>query len=335
MEILITGGAGFIGSNFIRCLVENRPDWRITNFDLLTYAGNPNNLADITGHKNYQFIKGDIADTDRVKALFENNFDIVVNFAAETHVDRSLYEPALFIKTNMIGTQTLLAQADRTKVGKFVHVSTDEVYGSLDSEGLFDENSPLLPNSPYAASKAGADLICRAYHKTYGVPVIIVRPCNNYGPYQFPEKLIPFFITRALSDEYLPLYGEGKNIRQWLHVEDNCRAVLKVIEEGEIGEIYNISGGFEITNLEITRKILNLLGKPDSLIRFVTDRPAHDFRYALDSAKIKRRLNWLPEIEFEEGLKRTIEWYRQYPKWLKDIISGDYRRFVEKHYRER
>ena len=335
MKILITGGAGFIGSNFIHLIREKRPDWEIVNFDLLTYAGNLANLEDIIDNKNYRFVKGDISNPGDVRNLFSEKFEYVVNFAAETHVDRSLYDPGLFLKTNVGGTQLLLNEALKSGVLKFLHVSTDEVYGSLGADGSFTETSPLSPNSPYAASKASADLICRSYFKTFDMPVVIARASNNYGPCQFPEKLIPFFITKALTDESLPLYGDGLNIRDWLYVEDCCRGILTVLENGRDGEVYNTGGQCEMTNLEITRMILDILGKPESLIKFVEDRPAHDRRYALDNGKIEKELAWRPKIEFADGLKKTIEWYDGNRKWWEEIISGQYRQFYDLHYKNR
>ncbi|OQX92114.1 MAG: dTDP-glucose 4,6-dehydratase [candidate division Zixibacteria bacterium 4484_95] len=335
MKILVTGGAGFIGSNFIRYVLENRPDWEVVNFDALTYAGNLANLADVADSENYRFVKGDISNPDDVRGVFGEKFDYVANFAAESHVDRSLYEPNLFLKTNVLGTQLLLNQALESGVKRFLHVSTDEVYGSLGPEGYFSEISPLEPNSPYSASKASADLVCRSYHMTFDMPVVITRAGNNYGPYQFPEKLIPFFITRALNNESLPLYGDGLNVRDWLYVEDHCHGILTVFEKGKDGETYNIGGASEMTNLEITRMILSILGKPQSLIKFVKDRPGHDRRYALDYTKVKKTLGWQPKMKFSEGLKKTIDWYCNNQKWWKDILSGQYRQFYELHYKER
>jgi len=335
MKLLVTGGAGFIGSNFIHFIIKKRPDWEITNFDKLTYAGNLANLQDIANHNNYKFIKGDIGQPDDVKNVFFDKFDYVINFAAETHVDRSLYAPALFLQTNTLGTQILLEQALETGVQKFIQVSTDEVYGSLGQDGWFSETSTMAPNSPYAASKASADLICRAYYKTYGLPVVITRSGNNYGPYQFPEKLIPFFITKAAKNEKLPLYGDGLHVRDWIYVDDHCEALLKVLEEGDAGEHYNIGGGNQKTNLEITKAILNILNKPEGLINFVKDRPGHDRRYALDYSKIKTKLGWQPQMAFGEGIKITIDWYNNNQEWLANVLTGEYRQFYNKHYRER
>jgi dTDP-glucose 4,6-dehydratase len=335
MRIIVTGGAGFIGSNFIRYIIKNRPGWEITNFDSLTYAGNLANLKDVEENKNYDFIRGDISESADVEKLFSSEYDYLVNFAAETHVDRSLYNPSLFIKTNVLGTQLLLNFALEKQVKRFIHVSTDEVYGSLDGKGMFDESSPFRPNSPYSSSKASADMICRSYYKTFDMPVIITRGGNNYGPYQFPEKLIPFFITKAFKDEPLPLYGDGLNVRDWIHVEDHCDAILTILEKGEIGEVYNIGAHNPKTNLEITRLILEILGKSENLIKFVKDRPGHDRRYALNCEKIKSELGWSARIDFAEGLKKTVEWYRDNGKWCEGVISGDYLKFYELHYKER
>jgi dTDP-glucose 4,6-dehydratase len=335
IRVLITGGAGFIGSNFIRYALDVRPEWQIVNFDLLTYAGNLANLEGIPENDKYRFLKGDVSNLDDVKKVFESGFEYIINFAAESHVDRSLYDPGLFIKTNILGTQLLLAQARQAGVQRFLQISTDEVYGSLGKDGLFREDWPLKPNSPYSASKASADLMCRAYFETFGLPVIITRSSNNYGPYQFPEKLIPFFITKALNDEPLPLYGDGLNVRDWLYVEDNCAGIMAALEKGKPGECYNIGGGNEMTNLEITKFILQDLGKSEELIKFVKDRPGHDRRYALDISKATSELGWRPVMDFREGLKKTIRWYLANEKWWRDILSGDYRGFYDIHYRER
>ncbi len=335
IRVLITGGAGFIGSNFIRYALKTRPDWQIVNFDMLTYAGNLANLEGITENDKYLFVKGDISNLEDVKKVFEPGFDYVINFAAESHVDRSLYDPGLFIKTNILGTQLLLAQAKQSGVRRFLQISTDEVYGSLGKDGFFREDWPLKPNSPYSASKASADLMCRAYFETFGMPVVITRSSNNYGPYQFPEKLIPFFITKAMKNEQVPLYGDGLNVRDWLYVEDNCAGILAALEKGKPGECYNIGGGNEMTNLEITKIILLSLGKSEDLIKFVKDRPGHDRRYALDISKAKSELGWKPAMNFRQGLEKTIEWYLANEKWWRDILSGDYRSFYDIHYRER
>jgi len=335
MKVLVTGGAGFIGSNFIRLLINNRPEWIIVNFDKLTYAGNLSSLADIADNDNYSFIKGDIAKLDEVRAVFENGFDFVINFAAETHVDRSIYEPGLFLQTNVIGTQNLLDLAREFNVKRFLQISTDEVYGSIETGRQADETFSLAPNSPYAASKASADLLCRSYFKTFAMPVIITRSCNNYGPYQFPEKVIPFFITRAINNSTLPLYGDGSNIRNWIHVNDNCEAILTVLEKGEPGEIYNVGGHSQLTNLELTRTILKLLDKSEELIKFVADRPGHDYRYALDVSKIKNELGWSPSIKFDIGIRKTIAWYEHNRSWWENIKSGEYLKFYDRHYRNR
>lgn len=335
MRILVTGGAGFIGSNFIHYILRERPDWKIVNLDILTYAGNLANLDDIAGDPQYTFIKGDICEIGDVEKAFEGEINFVVNFAAESHVDRSLYDPGIFLKTNILGTQILLEQSMKSGVKRFLQVSTDEIYGSLGPDGYFDEESPMAPNSPYAASKASADLLCRSYFKSFHMPVVITRAGNNYGPYQFPEKLIPFFLTKALKDEPLPLYGDGMNVRDWIFVEDHCAGILTVLEKGENGQSYNIGGGNERTNLEITRKILEILGKPESLIKFVKDRPGHDRRYALDYGKIRDKLGWAPAKDFSQGLAETIEWYRRNDKWWRDVLSGEYMKFYKLHYRER
>ncbi|MEE9553436.1 MAG: dTDP-glucose 4,6-dehydratase [candidate division Zixibacteria bacterium] len=335
MRILVTGGAGFIGSNFIHFLLKERPDWQIVNFDKLTYAGNLANLEDIEDNTGYNLIKGDICDPTDVARTFEFKFDYVVNFAAESHVDRSLYDPGIFLKTNILGTQVLLEHSLKSGVKRFLQVSTDEVYGSLGDDGYFSEDNPMAPNSPYAASKASADLMCRAFYKSFGMPVLVTRAGNNYGPYQFPEKLIPFFLTKALNDEPVPLYGDGLNVRDWLYVQDHCEGILTVLEKGKEGECYNIGGGNERTNIEITKKILEIIGKPESLIKLVKDRPGHDRRYALDYGKIKNELGWEPRMDFAKGLAATIDWYRSNEKWWQDIKSGDYLKFYELHYKER
>ena len=320
MKVLITGGAGFIGSNFVRYILSTHPDYEITNLDALTYAGNLENLSDIAGNPRYTFVKGDMTDRPLVEEVMKG-CDAVLNFAAESHVDRSILEPDTFIKTNVLGTQVLLETARINKVSRFIQVSTDEVYGSLGPEGYFTEESPLMPNSPYAASKAGGDLIARAYYKTYGLPVIITRSSNNYGPYQFPEKLIPYFIARATRNESLPLYGDGRHIRDWIHVEDNCQAIDLVLQKGRIGGVYNIGGNCEKTNLEVAKAILKSLKKPESLIEYVKDRPGHDRRYAIDSTKVQKELDWRPKYTLEEGLARTIEWYLTHQNWVESLLE--------------
>ncbi|MBF0531736.1 MAG: dTDP-glucose 4,6-dehydratase [Candidatus Omnitrophica bacterium] len=323
-KVLITGGAGFIGSNFIRYLLNAYSDLRVINFDALTYAGNPDNLADIAGDPRYEFVRGDIANGAQVSAVMRR-VNAVVHFAAESHVDRSIEGPEVFIRTNTLGTQVLLDHARACGVERFVQVSTDEVYGSLGPNGAFTEKSPLSPNSPYAASKASADLLAAAYHHTYGLPVIITRCSNNYGPYQFPEKLIPLMIANALGDQPLPVYGDGQNVRDWIYVEDHCRAVDMVLRQGRPGEIYNIGANNEWRNIDIVKLILKELGKPESLIRFVDDRLGHDRRYAIDSGKIRNEFGWEPRALFEESIKKTIRWYRENIPWMQRIQSGQYR----------
>lgn len=334
MRLLVTGGVGFIGSNFIRFVRQEHPDWEITNLDKLTYAGNLENLRDIEDRPGYRFVRGDIADRKLVDRLLSEGCDVIVNFAAESHVDRSILDASPFIETNVRGTQVLLEGARQHGIQRFIQVSTDEVYGSVDS-GRFSEGSPLAPNSPYSASKAAADLLCRAYFKTHRLATIVTRCTNNFGAYQFPEKLIPLAITNALEDKPVPVYGDGLNVRDWIFVADHCRALDVVIRKGEPGEIYNIGSGNEKTNLELIRKLLELLGKPQSLIQFVTDRPAHDRRYALDSARITRELGWRPTHSFEEALGATVDWYLKSESWWRPIKSGQYARYYKKMYHKR
>ena len=331
MKILVTGGAGFIGSNFVKYILSQYPGYKIVNLDKLTYAGNLDNLSDVEDNSNYQFIKGDICDQKLVEGIVEEKIDVIINFAAETHVDRSIYDPTIFVKTNVFGTQALLESALKFKIKRFIQISTDEVYGSS-TKGFFTESSSLLPNSPYSASKASADLLIRSYLKSFSLPVVIVRSTNNYGPYQFPEKLIPLFITNALSGQELPLYGDGLYVRDWLHVEDHCKALDLVVHKGRIGEIYNIGGDCEKTNLEIAELILKKLNQPKSLIAHVKDRPAHDRRYALDSSKIKDELGFKPATSFEEGLSKTVDWYIANQKWWQKIRTGEYLEYYQKHY---
>ncbi len=312
--ILVTGGAGFIGSNFIHYLFKKYPDVKIVNLDLLTYAGNLENLKDMAGKPNYRFVKGDIADA-RVVSEIVPGVDYIINFAAESHVDRSIEDPSVFIRTNVMGTQVLLDTVRRHGVGRYLQISTDEVYGSLGPTGYFTEDTPLAPNSPYSASKAGADLLVMAYYKTYGLPVLITRCSNNYGPYQFPEKLIPFFIKRLLSNQTVPVYGDGLNVRDWLHVEDHCSAVDLVLQKGRIGEVYNIGGNNEKTNIEITKFVLAGLNKPESMIEHVKDRLGHDRRYAVDSSKLQKELGWVPGFSFADGIRQTIAWYLENREW--------------------
>jgi dTDP-glucose 4,6-dehydratase len=333
--ILVTGGAGFIGSNFVHLLVEERPDWRIVNLDALTYAGNLENLTAIEGHPGYTFVKGDVAEEADVRRAFEaaGDGDVdVVHFAAESHVDRSIVSGVPFVRSNVLGTQILLDVARERGVARFVHVSTDEVYGSLGASGLFTEETPLAPNSPYSASKTASDLFVRAAFHTHGFPGIITRCSNNYGPYQFPEKLIPLMIANASEDRSLPVYGDGLNVRDWLYVRDHCEAVLAVLEKGVPGEVYNIGGNNEWTNLDIVKRILELLGKPESLITFVKDRPGHDRRYAIDASKIERELGWSPRYTFEDALPRTIAWYQSQAEWLQRVRSGAYREYYRQQY---
>ncbi|RMG57242.1 MAG: dTDP-glucose 4,6-dehydratase [Deltaproteobacteria bacterium] len=335
MKIFVAGGAGFIGSNFIRYMLSRYDDVSILNFDALTYAGNLENLRGLEGEERYRFVRGDIASQEDVTSALTGEFDVVVNFAAESHVDRSIDDPAPFIRTNVLGTGILLSVAKERGVPLFVQISTDEVYGSLGPEGYFTEETPLAPNSPYSASKAGADLIARSYFKTFGYPVIITRCSNNYGPYQFPEKLIPLFITNALEDKPLPLYGDGMNVRDWIYVEDHCEAIDLVIRKGKPGEVYNIGGECEKTNLEITETILELLGKPRSLIRFVEDRPGHDRRYAMDISKIRKELGFEPKTPFREGMEKTVQWYKENEEWWRNVKSGEYLRYYQKVYGKR
>lgn len=334
MKLLITGGAGFIGSNFIHYILEKHPDWEVTNLDKLTYAGNLGNLKNIQNEPRYDFIKGDIADRESVDELLSHGFDAIVNFAAESHVDRSILDASPFIETNVKGTQVLLEGVRKHRVGRFIQVSTDEVYGSI-NEGKFDELSFLSPSSPYSASKAAADLSCLAYWKTHHTPVIISRSSNNFGPYQFPEKLMPLVITNALEDKPIPVYGDGLNVRDWIFVIDHCAALDVIIQRGKPGEIYNIAAGNEKTNLEVIHELLELLGKPRSLIQFVTDRPAHDRRYAMDVSKITKGLGWKPAHAFEEMLTATVDWYQKNESWWRQIKSGDYAKYYDRMYLHR
>ncbi|WP_428909665.1 dTDP-glucose 4,6-dehydratase [Niallia sp. Krafla_26] len=336
MKLLVTGGAGFIGSNFVRYMVNKYPAYQVYNLDLLTYAGNLENLKDIEEKENYHFVKGDIADRNFVNKLFEDEkFDYVLNFAAESHVDRSITNPEIFVQTNIQGTLVLLDAAKAIGVKKYLQVSTDEVYGTLGETGYFTETTPLAPNSPYSASKTGADLLVRAYHETYGLPVNITRCSNNYGPYHFPEKLIPLMIINALHDKELPIYGDGLNVRDWLHVEDHCQAIDLVLHKGKNGEVYNVGGNNERTNIDIVKTILKQLGKPESLIKFVKDRPGHDRRYAIDATKLKEELGWKPKYTFETGIEQTIKWYLDNQEWWQNIISGEYQEYFKSQYGDR
>ena len=336
MNILVTGGAGFIGSNFIYYMLREHPDYRIVCIDKLTYAGNLETLEEALKNPNFAFVKADIADREAVYSLFEKEgFDVVVNFAAESHVDRSIEAPELFLSTNVMGTQVLLDASRKYGVKRYHQVSTDEVYGDLplDRKDLFfTETTPIHTSSPYSASKAAADLLVLAYHRTYKLPVTISRCSNNYGPYHFPEKLIPLVISRALADEPLPIYGKGENVRDWLFVEDHCSAIDLIIHKGRVGEVYNIGGHNEKTNLEVVKEILKQLGKPESLITYVTDRPGHDMRYAIDPTKIVTELGWKPAHDFESGIKYTVQWYLDNRKWWENIVNGEYKNYYEKMY---
>lgn len=334
--ILVTGGAGFIGYSFVRYALCTDPNIHIVNFDLLTYAGNLRNLEEVASSPRHRFVRGDIADERQVKSVFEPaRIDAVINFAAETHVDRSIESAYPFLRTNVLGTHCLLEQARQFKVPKFIQISTDEVYGSLGSDGRFREDSPLDPTSPYAASKAAADLLALSYHKTYRLPVVVTRCSNNYGPYQFPEKLIPLLITNALEGRPLPIYGDGRNVREWLFVDDHSRAVWKALADGVPGEVYNIGGGHEIANIDLARELLRRMGKPESLIEFVKDRPAHDRRYAIDCSKIQREWNWSVETDFAAGLARTIDWYRTHQAWIDEIKDASYLSYYDRMYTRR
>lgn len=335
MRLAITGGAGFIGSNFVRYMLEKYPSYSLLNVDKLTYSGNLENLADVLDRPRHQFLKADICDRERLMDAFSQGVDAVVHFAAESHVDRSILDGSEFVKTNVLGTQCLLEAARQSGVQRFVHVSTDEVYGSATGQEKFREDSPLSPNSPYAASKAGSDLLARAYHQTYGFPVTVTRCSNNFGPYQFPEKFIPLLISRALENESIPIYGDGLQVRDWIFVMDHCKALDAVLHHGREGEIYNIGAGNEWPNLEIAREILNRLNKPDSLLAYVKDRPGHDRRYSLDSSKIQTELGWKTETSFEEGLARTIEWYVTNVEWRNRIQNQAYRSYYQKLYDQR
>jgi dTDP-glucose 4,6-dehydratase len=333
VNVLLTGGAGFIGSNLVRLLLAERPDWRIVNLDKLTYAGNAENLAGLEDHPRHRLVRGDIGNGELVAELFRaERIEAVLHLAAESHVDRSILAPAVFIETNVRGTQVLLEAAREFKVKRFVHVSTDEVYGSLGPTGLFTEETPLAPTSPYSASKASSDLLALAYAHTFGLPVVVTRCSNNYGPYQFPEKLIPLMIANALRDRSLPVYGDGQNVRDWIHVEDHCRGLLAALERGVPGQVYNFGAASERRNLEIVRQVLSLLGKPESLIAFVRDRPGHDRRYAIDARKAQAALGWAPRHRFEAALAATVAWYVEHRPWWERIISGEYRDYERRQY---
>jgi dTDP-glucose 4,6-dehydratase len=334
VNLLVTGGAGFIGSNFVRRRRAARPDERIVVLDALTYAGHLGSIADVP---RVEFVKGDICDAASVeRTLSDHAIDAIIHFAAESHVDRSILGPMAFVQTNMVGTATLLDRARAAKVGRFLHVSTDEVYGDLGPDDApFSEQTPIAPRSPYSASKAGSDHLVRAYFETYHFPTLITRCSNNYGPYQFPEKLIPLMILNAMEDRPLPVYGDGMNVRDWIHVEDHCDALMRVLDAGKEGEVYNVGGRAERPNLEVVRAILAALGKPESLITYVKDRPGHDRRYAIDDRKIERELGWVRRWQLGEGLAATVRWYREQQAWVREVRSGDYRSWYERNYAER
>lgn len=335
-NILITGGAGFIGSNFINHILSKRDDWNIINIDKLTYAGNLENLKASEGSKNYHFVKGDITNSELIDYLFKKfSINYVINFAAESHVDRSILGSEVFFTTNVIGANVLLEAAKRYNVKKFLQVSTDEVYGSLGATGLFTEQTPISPNSPYSSSKASSDIMALSFYHTYGLPVVITRCSNNYGPMQFPEKLIPLMIINCLNGKKLPVYGDGLNVRDWIYVIDHNRAVEMVLENGKNGEVYNIGASREMKNIEIVKLILSKLGKGEDLIEYVKDRPGHDRRYAIDSSKIQNELGWKPEFEFEEAMTNTVDWYLQNKIWWERIISGEYQKYYDAQYKDR
>ncbi len=339
MNIIVTGGAGFIGSNFIFHMLKEHPSYRIICLDKLTYAGNLSTLKSVMNHHQFRFVKLDICDREGVYKLFEEELpDIVVNFAAESHVDRSIENPQIFLETNIIGTSVLMDACRKYGIKRYHQVSTDEVYGDLPLDRpdlFFTETTPIHTSSPYSSSKAGADLLVLAYHRTYGLPVTISRCSNNYGPYHFPEKLIPLMIANCLNDKPLPVYGEGLNVRDWLYVEDHCKAIDLILHKGRVGEVYNIGGHNEMRNIDIVKLICKELGKPETLITYVTDRKGHDMRYAIDPAKIHTELGWLPETKFTDGIKKTIKWYLEHKGWWEEIISGEYRNYYEKMYRDR
>ena len=338
MKILVTGGCGFIGSNFVRYLLKTHPDYSVINVDKLTYAGNLENLSGLSNAPRYHFMRADITDAPKMEELIAKGVNAIVNFAAESHVDRSIEDPQAFMKTNVFGTFVLL-EAVRKVFPKqrirFLHISTDEVYGSLGESGAFSEETPLAPNSPYSASKAAADMMVRAYCNTYGLAGLVTRCSNNYGPYQFPEKLIPLMISNAVEDKEVPVYGDGLNVRDWIYVEDHCRALDQVLHQGQEGEVYNVGGRSERTNLSVVQTVLDHLGKSHSLIRFVKDRPGHDRRYAIDFSKIERDLKWRPQVSFEEGIRLTVEWYQEHRPWWRKIKSGEYMSYYKRMYENR
>ncbi|MDY4959867.1 MAG: dTDP-glucose 4,6-dehydratase, partial [Lentihominibacter sp.] len=336
MKILVTGGAGFIGANFVFYMLDKHPEYDIVCLDTLTYCGNIKTLEPVMDNPHFKFVKGDVTDRKLVFQLFEEEkFDVVVNFAAESHVDRSIEDPGVFLRTNILGTQTLMDASNEYGVARYHQVGTDEVYGDLPLDRpdlFFTEDMPLTASSPYSASKASADLLVMAYHRTYGLPVTISRCSNNYGPYQFPEKLIPLMIKNALADEKLPVYGTGENVRDWLYVKDHCKAIDMIIHDGKVGEVYNIGGHNEKSNLEVVRTILKQVGKSEDLITFVGDRKGHDLRYAIDPTKIHDELGWLPETRFDDGIRQTIDWYLDNRSWWEEIISGEYQEYYDRMY---
>ena len=335
MRLIITGGAGFIGSGFIRHILQTRSDWQIINFDALTYAGNLENLSAVEDNPRYEFVRGSIDEHEQASDVVAREADAIINFAAESHVDRSIMDAASFVQTNVLGTQILLEAARKARSLRFIQISTDEVYGTLGPTGSFTETSPLAPNSPYAASKACADLLARSYHSTYGMDIVVTRCCNNYGPYQFPEKLIPLMTLNALQDRKLPVYGDGLHTRDWVHVLDHSRAIEAILEDGQPGSVYNIGADHEETNLDLVQKILRLLNKPDSLIESVRDRPGHDRRYAVDATKLRDELGWAPIVPFDQGLRETIEWYKSNRSWVDRVSSGEYQGYYRRMYGER
>ncbi|MBD3300771.1 MAG: dTDP-glucose 4,6-dehydratase [Candidatus Moranbacteria bacterium] len=331
MKILVTGGAGFMGSNFIKYIFNKYPDYQVVNLDKLTYAGNLENLKEIKENPNYKFVKGDIARNKDLNKALDKGVDVIINYAAETHVDRSILNPRAFVETDVLGIYELLEAVKQGKAQKMIQISTDEVFGEID-EGEFFENSPFEPNSPYSASKAGGDLLCRAYNVTYNTPVIITHSCNFYGPYQYPEKLIPLFITNLMENKKVPLYNQGKNIREWIYTEDHCRAIDQILHQGRIGEVYNIGSGERLKNIEIANLILEALGKTRDMIEHVKDRPGHDSRYAVNSDKLRKNLDWEPRVKFQEGIKKTVQWYKDNPEWWQKLKNNEYWQYYKKQY---
>ena len=335
LKLFVTGGAGFIGSNFVRFILERYPDYRVLNFDKLTYAGNLENLSGLENDPRHDFVQGDICDADAVMGALKKGADAVINFAAESHVDRSILNSAEFIQTNIVGTLNLLELSRKNGIKRYIQISTDEVYGSLGTSGFFTENTPIAPNSPYAASKASADLLVRSYCHTHNFPAIITRCSNNYGPYQFPEKLIPLLISNAMSGIPLPIYGDGLNVRDWIHVRDHCAAIDAALHRGKVGEVYNVGARQELQNIDVARRILKALGKDETLLTYVQDRPGHDRRYAIDSSKIEAQLNWRAQTKFDVGLQETIEWYRSNSAWIEHVRSGAYLTYYDRMYERR